>query len=367
MQLRIPCEMLLKALQQIAGVVEKRQTMPVLSNVLLAVSPHLATLTATDLELELQAQLTLDDVEEAFEVTLPARKLMDICRALPKTEIIHFLFNNQSVSVKTQTTKFTLMTLPAADFPSLDEGPCELEWSLPEQELLFLLHRTHFAMAQQDVRAYLNGIMLEVSASKLRLVATDGHRLALADYPLSLSLSEERQAIVPRKAVLELTRVLAEDEKPVQISIGQQHIRFKFANLTLTSKLIEGRFPDFENVLPKQCHQTMQVDKTRLKDALARIAVLCNEKYKGVRFMLQQDNLHLSASNPEHEQAEEELAMSYVGETLEIGFNARYLQDILNVINGDVCFRFKDSNSSVLLEEADASGLIVYVLMPMRL
>ncbi|WP_165667339.1 DNA polymerase III subunit beta [Metapseudomonas otitidis] len=367
MHFTIQREALLKPLQLVAGVVERRQTLPVLSNVLLVVEGQQLSLTGTDLEVELVGRVVLEDATEPGEITVPARKLMDICKSLPSDALIDIRVDEQKLLIKAGRSKFTLSTLPANDFPTVEEGPGSLNFSLVQSKLRRLIERTSFAMAQQDVRYYLNGMLLEVNAGVLRAVATDGHRLAMCAMQAGIEGVDRHQVIVPRKGILELARLLTEQDGEVRIVLGQHHIRATTGEFTFTSKLVDGKFPDYERVLPRGGDKLVVGDRQALREAFSRTAILSNEKYRGIRLQLAAGLLKIQANNPEQEEAEEEVAVEYGGSNLEIGFNVSYLLDVLGVMTTDqVRLILSDSNSSALLQEADNDDSS-YVVMPMRL
>jgi DNA polymerase III subunit beta len=367
MHFTIQREALLKPLQLVAGVVERRQTLPVLSNVLLVVQGQQLSLTGTDLEVELVGRVTLEEAAEPGEITVPARKLMDICKSLPSDALIDIRVDEQKLIVKAGRSRFTLSTLPANDFPSVEDSQGSLTFVLSQHKLRRLIERTSFAMAQQDVRYYLNGMLLEVSANILRAVATDGHRLAMCTMEAGIEHADKHQVIVPRKGILELARLLTEQDGTVSIVLGANHIRATTGEFTFTSKLVDGKFPDYERVLPRGGDKLVLADRQGLREAFSRTAILSNEKYRGIRLQLAAGQLKMQANNPEQEEAEEEVAVDYNGGSLEIGFNVSYLLDVLAVMTTDqVRLILSDSNSSALVQEAgnDESS---YVVMPMRL
>ncbi|MDF3863036.1 DNA polymerase III subunit beta [Pseudomonas denitrificans (nom. rej.)] len=368
MHFTIQREALLKPLQLVAGVVERRQTLPVLSNVLLVVEGQQLSLTGTDLEVELVGRVTLEDAAEPGEITVPARKLMDICKSLPSDAVIDIRVDEQKLLVKAGRSRFTLSTLPANDFPTVEEGPGSLTFNLVQSKLRRLIDRTSFAMAQQDVRYYLNGMLLEVGGGTLRAVATDGHRLAMCSLSNGVPEAQDRhQVIVPRKGILELARLLTEQDGEVSIVLGQHHIRATTGEFTFTSKLVDGKFPDYERVLPKGGDKLVIGDRQVLREAFSRTAILSNEKYRGIRLQLSNGLLKIQANNPEQEEAEEEVQVDYNGGSLEIGFNVSYLLDVLGVMGTEqVRMILSDSNSSALVQEADNDDS-AYVVMPMRL
>jgi DNA polymerase-3 subunit beta len=358
-------EALLKPLQQVTGVVERRQTLPILSNVLLQVSADSLAITGTDLEVELVSRIPLDGAV-AGEITVPARKLMDICRELPDKADIEMEMTNQRLSIRSGRFKSTLSTLPASDFPTVDKSASELSMSLDSKSLKGLIDKTAFAMAQQDVRYFLNGMLFEIGAGVMRTVATDGHRLAMSYMDID-SQSEATQVIVPRKGVLELQRLLGEVNGNVSVNVGSNHLCIESAEYLMTTKLVDGRFPDYDRVIPKNGDKVVLADRVELRQALNRTAILSNEKFRGIRVNLASGVLQLSANNPEQEEAEESVNVDYEGDALEVGFNVVYLQDVLGVLQSDkVRITMHDGNSSALLEEPEAEDSI-YVVMPMKL
>ncbi len=358
-------EALLKPLQAVIGVVERRQTMPILANVLLVAKDGKLAVTATDLEVELVAQADVD-IDGPGEVTVPGRKLLDICRALPEEAKLSIALIGEKLSIKSGRSKFTLMTLPAADFPTVEDIDAGQTISLPQVTLCKLLDKTYFSMAQQDVRYYLNGLLVETDGKHLRAVATDGHRLALCQVVLKGKKMPEQQVIVPRKGVLELQRLMS-GEGTVDLQLGSNHIRIELDGIRFTSKLIDGRFPEYERVIPQDTSNQLAADRELFRGALQRTAILSNEKYRGIRLIIRDDGVVLQAHNPEQEEAEEELEINYKGDDIEIGFNVNYLLDALGVIESEeVTLSVVDSNSSCLLREPGNDDC-KYVVMPMRL
>lgn len=358
-------EAILKPLQAVIGVVERRQTMPILSNVLLTVADNKLCVTATDLEVELVAEVSVEQ-EQAGEITVPGRKLHDICRALGEGSNVELSLSGERVSVKAGRSRFTLSTLRAADFPSVEDVAGQQTLVLEQSALHQLLERTQFSMAQQDVRYYLNGLLLETGGQKLRAVATDGHRLALSELALDEEVGRETQVIVPRKGVLELSRLLGE-EGTVAMLIGANHVQVEAGDIRLVSKLIDGRFPDYQRVIPAEASNQLSADRSLLRQALQRAAILSNEKYRGVRLELSTNSIVIQANNPEQEEAIESLEVEYQGQELEIGFNVTYLLDALNAVSSEqVEIGLNDGNSSCLIR-APGDGSTKYVVMPMRL
>ena len=359
-------ESLLKPLQQVIGVVERRQTLPVLGNLLVVANKNGLEITATDLEVEIQASSTFD-IEEEGEITLPARKFVDICKALPENAKIKLVISDQKAQIRSGKSRFTLATLPAADFPVFGQVPSDNRFSLTQRHLRELIVRTQFSMAQQDVRYYLNGLMLEIGDGLLRAVATDGHRLALCDMDIDTAAQSSRQVIVPRKGIQELQRLLEDSDAPVQVEIGSNHFRVRTADVCFTSKLVDGKFPDYERVVPKGGDKLVVADRELLRQALLRTSILSNEKYRGIRLNLEKNNVKIQAHNPEQEEADEEFEVNYDGAPLEIGFNVTYLLDVLaSVRSSDVEITLSDSNSSCLIRQPGTEQYR-YVVMPMRL
>lgn len=367
MKLTVVREALLKPLNVVAGVVERRQTLPILSNVLLKCEGNALSLTGTDLEVELIGRIELEGGGDNGEVTLPARKLLDICKSLPEGSSIEITTDQQRAVLRSGRSRFTLATLPASEFPSVEEGPASLQFDLSQGQLRQLIEHTGFAMAQQDVRYYLNGMLWELKDGDFRVVATDGHRLALSALHGQNLGEGSRQVIVPRKGVLELGRLLSQDEAPVHLSLGNAHLRVTTPEFTFTSKLVDGKFPDYERVLPRNSNKTLVASREELRQAFSRASILSNEKYRGVRLHMADNELKIIANNPEQEEAEEVVPVEYDADTLEIGFNVSYLLDVLGVLRGErVKLSLSDANSSALLED-EASADSVYVVMPMRL
>lgn len=366
MKFSINREQLLKPLQQVASVVERRQTLPVLSNVLLEVSGGRLSLTGTDLELELVARLDLGADAQDGETTVPARKLVDICKSLPAEADIKVESDGERLLIKSGRSRFTLSTLPANEFPNLEEESEGTGFSIPPATLRQLIDRTAFSMAQQDVRYYLNGMLFELGDNKLRTVATDGHRLAMCDAEVE-GLKDKAQVILPRKGVMELSRLLGDAAGDVQVTVGKNHVRILAGEITFTSKLVDGKFPEYDRVVPKNSQRLITADRETLKQALGRVAILSNEKYRGIRIQLADGSLSIQANNPEQEEAEEEVSVDYAGGELEIGFNVSYLLDVMNTLQGEaVEIALGDSNSSALMADPSWRNAI-YVVMPMRL
>ena len=365
MKFSLSREALLKPLQLVIGVVERRQTLPILSNVLLSLSGKTLSVTGTDLEVEIVGVTEVGDVIEEGSVTVSARKTLDICRSLPEGATVNFSSSEGKASIKSSKSSFMLSTLPASEFPSVDGGEKSFEFDISGQELQKLIEATSFAMAQQDVRYYLNGMLWELTSGQIRVVATDGHRMALSDGNCDISVGEPVKAIVPRKGVVELQRLL--DDNTVKIVLGSNHLRAVGSDYQFTSKLVDGAYPDYNRVLPKGGDKIIEADRLALKAAFGRAAILSNEKYRGVRLSISEDSLKIVASNPEQEEAQEDLEVKYNSESMEIGFNVSYLLDVLNVLDHEALkMTLINSNSSVLIESLKDSHSL-YVVMPMRL
>jgi DNA polymerase-3 subunit beta len=365
MKLTAAREDVLAPLQSVIGVVERRQTMPVLANVLLGARDSRLSITGSDLEVELVARSGVN-VQQAGEITVPGRKLLDIFRSLPEKTSVTVSTEGERVSIRAGRSRFTLSSLPAAEFPVVEEINAQQTLAVAQGEFRRLIDKTYFSMAQQDVRYYLNGLLLETDGKALRAVATDGHRLALAEMMLSGKAKNTHQVIVPRKGVLELQRILG-TEGEIELAIGTNHVRAQIGEIRFTSKLIDGRFPEYSRVIPASPPRLVEADREVLRQALQRTAILANEKYRGIRLTARPDLLTLQAHNPEQEEAEDQIEVSYKGEEVEIGFNVNYLLDALGAIDGEkVVIGLTDSNSSCLI---NAPGVTTtrYVVMPMRL
>jgi DNA polymerase-3 subunit beta len=365
MKFSAPREAILKPLQTVVGVVERRQTMPILSNVLLSARGAKVSVTATDLEVEMVAEGEIEPQADG-DITVPGRKLHEICRALPEGAKVEIALTGERLTVKAGRSRFTLSTLRATDFPTVEEIAAKQTLRVSKKDLRKLIDKTHFSMAQQDVRYYLNGLLLETERRKLRAVATDGHRLALSEIELDAAVSRDEQLIVPRKGVLELNRLL-DGEGDVELALGANHIRVQFDGIRLTSKLIDGRFPEYARVIPSEPRNVIKADRTLMRQALQRTAILSNEKYRGVRLELSPNSVILQANNPEQEEAMETLEVEYDGDAMEIGFNVNYLLDALAAVDSEqVEIGVTDGNSSCLIREPGGLGT-KFVVMPMRL
>lgn len=357
---------LLVPLQSVCGIVEKRQTLPILSNVLITKAGDRLSLLSTDIEIQITTQARGELGAQDVAVTVGARKLQDILRSLPEDSDVSVSIDEQKLSLRAGRSRFSVQTLPAEDYPKM--APAEGEavtLRLSQRELKRLLALVQYSMAQQDIRYYLNGLLLIAAENELRLVATDGHRLAFASEQLPEGLSPA-EAILPRKTVQELNRLLADTDDPLEINLAANQVTFRFGEIQLNSKLIDGKFPDYQRVIPHSHTQQLRLDRISLLKALQRVAILTNEKFRGVRLVLTSGSLRIASSNTEHEEAQEELEIDYTGEPIDIGFNVNYLLDVLNNVSGnDVVLHLSDANSSALftLPENDS---FKYVVMPMR-
>jgi DNA polymerase-3 subunit beta len=340
--------------------------LPVLANLLARVDGDLLSLTGTDLEVEMVARTKVEDAESG-ETTIPARKLFEIVRALPDGSRVTISQSGDKVTVQAGRSRFTLASLPANDFPALDEVDATERVKVGEASLKELIERTAFAMAQQDVRYYLNGLLFDLRDKALRCVATDGHRLALCEAVLEETVQTKRQIIVPRKGVLELQRLLEGGDRELELEMGRSHIRVKRDDVTFTSKLIDGRFPDYEAVIPIGADREVKIDREALRASLQRAAILSNEKYRGVRIEVSPGQIKINAHNPEQEEAQEEVEADTKVDSLVIGFNVNYLLDALSALREEeVILQLRDANSSALVRES-SSDKCRHVVMPLRL
>jgi DNA polymerase-3 subunit beta len=366
MRFSLQREVLLKPLQQVVNVVERRQTLPVLANLLVAVEGGRLSLTGTDLEVEMIARSDIEQAEDG-ETTIPARKLFEIVRALPDGSRLSFTLAGDRVTVQAGRSRFTLATLPAKEFPSVDDLELVERIHVPEAALKELIERTAFAMAQQDVRFYLNGLLFDLRENALRCVATDGHRLALCEAGLPDGAKTRKQIILPRKGVLELQRLLEGGDRIVELEVGRNHVRMRREDVTFTSKLIDGRFPDYEAVIPIGADKEVRMEREVLRAALQRAAILSNEKYRGVKIEISPGQVRIVAHNPEQEEAVEEVEAQTTVDGLSVGFNVTYLLDALSALREEhVLLNLRDANSSVLVREAGHSRSR-HVVMPLRL
>lgn len=366
MNIQISRDTLLKPLISVASIVEKRHTLPILSNLLLEAKQDKIYLTATDLEM--QISLAIDSaLGEEFSTTIAAKKLLDICRSLPDGSEINMVTNESRVTLKAGKSRFNLQTLPAADYPVMTKtlGLNTLV-TVAQRKLKDLLKQVEFAMAQQDIRYYLNGLLFEVCDKRLNIVGTDGHRLSFTSTDLTESY-DKQEIILPRKTVIELIKLLDDSEEDVQIEMSSNQVNFSFSNIRLISKVIDGKFPDYNRVIPTGHQNTFSTERLGVLLAMQRASILSNEKYRGIRMVLSNNNLKLISTNSDQEEAEEELEIDYNGASLDIGFNVTYLIDVLNNTNSDqINFSFADANSSCLVTVPNNSDY-KYVVMPMRI
>ena len=366
MNIQINRETLLKPLSSVTSIVEKRHTLPILSNLLLETKANKIQLTATDLEMQISLSVETATGGE-ISTTISAKKLLDICRSLPDNAEINLATNESRVTLKAGKSRFNLQTLPAADYPvmSKTQGESTLV-TIAQRQFKELLKQVEFAMAQQDIRYYLNGLLFEVSANRLNIVGTDGHRLSFTSIELKKNY-EKQEVILPRKTVIELIKLLDDSEEDVQIEISSAQVNFSFGNIKLISKVIDGKFPDYNRVIPSGHQNIFSIDRLGVLLAMQRASILSNEKYRGIRMVINNNNLKLISTNSDQEEAEEELEIAYNGAALDIGFNVTYLIDVLNNTSSDqVTFSFADANSSCLITVPN-NTYYKYVVMPMRI
>lgn len=368
-ELAIQREQLLKPLQLIVAAIDKKQTLPILSTILFRINKSELTLTGTDLEIELVKTISLTGNDEITQVAVPAKKLHDICRALPNDSQIRFIRQKNQLVMRSGRSRFTLSLMAAADFPTLEKSNQSLfSFTMKALAMKTLLEKTAFSMAQQDVRYFLNGLLLDLHAGVVTAVTTDGHRLSSSMQPIDFTGDKRQEVLVPRKAAMEMIKLLeADSEELVQVQVGENYISLVSDDFTFTSKLIDGKFPEYRPLFPKGARNIVSIDKHVLRDALSRVAILSNEKYRGAWLNFEEGRLLLQANNPDKDEAEEELALDYSGDKIRIGCNINYILDVLSVIDSDtVLFHLTDANSSVLIEALDSSDS-QYVVMPMCL
>ncbi|NQZ52746.1 MAG: DNA polymerase III subunit beta [Piscirickettsiaceae bacterium] len=367
MQFTVSQETIVRPLQLVCSIVERRATLPILSTILLRAHGNQLTMTSTDMELEMIATLPVA-VEQEGKTTVSARKFLDICRALPNNATISFKAQDNKAIVRAGKSRFSLSTLPSEDFPDSEGANYIDEITLPQSALKSLLDETSFAMASQDVRYYLNGLLLEREENTLRAVATDGHRLALGSLTTATPVAEKSSIIVPRKAILELGRLLNDSDDNVTVAFSAQQIKVELPDLHFTSKLIDGQFPNYDRVIPLGGDKEVIADRGQLQQALSRAAILSSDKHRSVRINLEPGLFKATVINQEQESAEEEISVEYQGPSLEIAFNNAYLLDLLNAMPEDkVKLTFSDDNSSVLITPVNEKSERQYVVMPMRL
>jgi DNA polymerase-3 subunit beta len=365
--LKAPQQKLLETLQSVAGIVERRHTLPILANVLLRKTGGEVEFTTSDLEIQVRTHGTLDGDEGDFATTVGARKLIDILRSLPADQVVTLSAAANKLTLTGGKSRFTLQTLPAEDFPLVNEsaefGPV---FSVPQKTLKTLINQVHFAMAVHDIRYYLNGILFVAEGKQLTLVATDGHRLGLAQAQLETDIPKQ-EVILPRKTVLELQRLLKDEDTPIEMRFAGNQARFNFSGLEFVTKLVEGKFPDYNRVIPKNHQNAVILGRTTLLASLQRAAILTSEKFKGVRVNIEPGLLRIASSNAEQEEAKEEIEIDYEGDSIEVGFNVTYLMDALsNIVQDMVKIELQDGNASALITVPDQTGF-KYVVMPMRI
>ena len=359
-------EELLTPLQQIVSVIEKRQTMPILSNVLLLINDDQLILTGTDLEIQIIAKINISSATPG-SITVPARKFLDICRLLPNGAEIKFEQQDDKVKILSNRSRFSLSCLPAVNYPEFSESELEHSFFINAGKFKKALEKTVFSMANQDVRYYLNGLLLNISNSKIKLVASDGHRLSIYEDILDEGIGYEARIILPRKGVLELSRLLDDPDAELKVEFSSNNIRIFIKHLIFSAKLVDSKYPDFGKVFQQEFFNPIHIQKHLLKDALIRVAILSNEKFKGVTLDITPDSLRISTHNPEHDEAEEELVIEYMGEPLSIAFNAQYLLDAVSNLDSELAVLTIASNaSSCFIDEPNDCGY-KFIVMPMRL
>lgn len=365
--LKAPQDKLLGALQSVAGIVERRHTLPILANVLMRKTGDAVEFTTSDLEIQVRTTAELGGDAGQLSTTVGARKLIDILRSLPADQVVTLTAAQNKLTLQGGKSRFTLQTLPADDFPLVNEaadfGPA---FSVPQKALKGLINQVHFAMAVHDIRYYLNGILFVAEGKTLTLVATDGHRLALAQATLETDIPKQ-EVILPRKTVLELQRLLKDEDTPIEMRFAGNQAKFSFSGMEFVTKLVEGKFPDYNRVIPKNHKNAVTLGRAPLLASLQRAAILTSEKFKGVRLNIEPGVLRIASSNAEQEEAKEELEIDYDGDTIEIGFNVTYLMDALaNMGQEMVKVELQDTNSSALITVPEQAGF-KYVVMPMRI
>lgn len=366
MKFTINREQILGPLQQIARIIDKRQTMPILSNVLIQCCDNRLIMTGTDIEVQIVSKLNLNDVRDEGIITLPARKLLDICKLLPPDSAIKFDLDGDKVKISSGRGRYSLNTLPADCFPEFNRNETRTSFKINAGKLKEGLDKTAFCMAVNDTRFYLNGLQLSINNSKLKLLASDGHRLAMYEDDIR-ETEQDAKIILPRKAVQELSRLLDDPEADAEIRIASNTIEVLFKNIHFSSKLVDARFPDFARTLNQEYLEPIGINRLSLKEALMRVEVLSNEKYKGVNFEVESCSLKLSANNPEHDEAEENVVIDYLGDSVSLAFNAQYVLDAVTSIDDDRVMMTIASNASVCFIEPPSKSLFRYVVMPMRL
>ena len=366
MNIKIDRELLLKPLGNVSGIVEKRHALPILSNLLLESQQGKLKFTATDLEMQISTHIKTELTDD-FQITVSAKKLFDITRALPEDSKIDIQIEENKVTVKAKKSRFNLQTLPSQDYPVMKKDENDtVELQVPQKDFKALLKQVDFAMAQQDIRYYLNGLLIEVKEKDINIVGTDGHRLSFTSLTLKTP-TKPIQVIVPRKTIVELIKLLNDTDDPLEISFSTNQVNFKFNDIDLITKIIDGKFPDYNRVIPVGHNNIFNIDRSLLLDSMLRASILSNDKYRGIRMVVEDNNLKLVSNNSEQEQAEEELEIDYKGDKIDIGFNVTYLIDVLTNIQSDqLTIAFNDSSSSCLVTIPN-NEKYKYVVMPMRI
>lgn len=367
MKFIISRDQILAPLQQIVSVIEKRQTMLILSNVLLQIADNQLVITGSDTEIQIVCKLNLETEAESGDITVPARKFLDICRLLPTGAEIKFELHDDKVKLSSGRSRFSLSTLPAEHYPEFNESEFDYQFLLNAGKLKKGLDKTLFCMANQDVRYYLNGLMLQISNTRLKLVASDGHRLSIFEDDIGQSTGYEARIILPRKAVQELSRLLDDADAELNIQFSSNHIKIYYKDVVFSSKLIDAKFPDFGKVFNQAFMSPILIQKQLLRDALTRVAILTNEKFKGVTLDIANDLVKLSTHNPEHDEAEEELVIDFQGQPLSISFNSQYMLDAVTNLDSELAVITLASNASTCFIEEPEHPLFKFIVMPMRI
>ena len=367
MKLTISPDVLVAGLQKVIGVIERRLTLPILSNILCSISDNVLQLTATDLEVEIESFVPLPETFPLCQFTVPGRKFLDICKSLSSSDSVEISHKNQRVTIKTTSGQYSLATLPANDFPNIEEDKPLLEFELTQGELKAILEKTQYAMAEQDVRFYLNGMLWEVLDGKLHAAAMDGHRFAYTHHAIACGESENNRVLVPRKGIVELNRLLEKSETPLSVRFCANHLAVSTDNLRFRSKLIDGAFPDYKRLLHSAGKKVMAVDKESFKKVLSRVAILTNDQNNGVRLEIKPDVMRASAVSHEQDEAWEELSIQYEGDEATLGFNVSYVLDVLSAIDAEQVTINFDNTDVASLFEGSATENSHYIVMPLRL
>ncbi|MEO0317541.1 MAG: hypothetical protein RL404_1218 [Pseudomonadota bacterium] len=357
---------LLRPLQIVSGIVERRHTLPILANILIRKNGDEVSLLSTDIEVQISTHAAIGSGKDEAATTVAARKLLDILRALPDSEVTLSL-SNKRMTVQCGKSRFALQTLAAEEFPTVQQAEhFGAQFSLPQKTLKHLFNMVHFSMAQQDIRYYLNGLLLVVDGKNVIAVATDGHRLAFSQIVTDQEFARQ-EVIIPRKTIMELQRLLEDNDDPVNIAIATNQVKFNFSDIELISKLVEGKFPDYTRVIPKAYKNNFTIGRELLLRSLQRAAIMTSDKFKGVRCVIAPGSLKISSTNADQEEAVEELEIDYGGDSIDIGFNVTYLLDVLNNLKTDqISVSLGDANSSALITLPDDANF-KYVVMPMRI